>query len=160
MPSAEHWLFFFPCGCSFSVMSAEVWPSDGSAWAEAFETAGRIQLARDLGVTVKKISHEEWVSTYEAGFGKCTHRPDPDPLSSCGVDDLDLDQLAIDHQVETQLNEYWTRVHGLLDDEGSPLWAAVGAVVDGLRPELAPWDRREAVFSIVKEFKQVIEDAD
>lgn len=158
---AEHWLFFYPCGCPFSVMAAEVWPSDGSAWAEAFETPGRIQLARDHGVTVKKITHQEWQDKYADEFRlKCTHRPDPDPLSRTGVDDMDLDQLLIDHQVETQIDAYWTGIHALLDDEASDLWQAFGDVVDKLRPDLPPWDRREAIASIVTEFKQVVEDVD
>ncbi len=155
---AEHWLFFYPCGCTFSVMMADVWPSEGSAWVEAFDTAGRIELARNHGVTCKRITSGEWSEKYMATFGSCTHRPDPDPLSRSGVDDLDLDQLVIDHQVEQQISEHWAKIHGLLGDEGSDLCQAFGRVVDGLHPDLPPWDRREAIAAIVKEFKQVVED--
>lgn len=156
---AEHWLFFYPCGCAFTVMDAQVWPSDGSAWMTAFETPDRITLARSHGVSVKKISTEEWRARYQGAFGKCTHRPDPDPLSRTGVDDLDLDQLAIDSEVETQIKAYWDGIYKLLD-EGSPLWKSFGDVVDRLRPDLPPYDRREAIASIVTEFKQAVEDVD
>lgn len=66
---------------------------------------------------------------------------------------------AVETSVETQIDLYWTGVYNLLDDEKSPMWQAFARVVERLKPDIGPWDKREAVDAIVTEFKQVVEDA-
>lgn len=155
----DHWMFFYPCGCSFSVMHVEHWPTEAAAWLEAFDTPGRIELAREHGVTVKKVSTGEWRENYQERFGECTHRPDPDPLRRNKADDgPDLEQMAIDRAVEVQLDTYWENVYTLLDDEKSELWRAFADVVEKLQPDIGPWDKRELVSAIVAEFKAVLDD--
>lgn len=66
---------------------------------------------------------------------------------------------TVETSVETQIEHYWSGIYNLLADETSEIWLALAAVVEKLVPDIGPWDKREAVAAIVKEFEAVTDDA-
>lgn len=151
--SRNHFLFLWPGGCPFAVMTEEAAVTETNAWYEAMETAARIEAAQDAGVRLIRISHDEWATEWQAKFkADCGHgKP---TLPARPSDEPDLEQAAIDHAVKLQLDAYWEELDKQLDNEGSALWARLGSIVDGLRPDLAPYDRREVVGQIAAVLKE------
>jgi hypothetical protein len=146
-----HFLFVWPCGCPFSVMTRHAGVSETNAWIEALETDERVQAAREAGARLVHITHRQWCDQWQAKFeGKCGHEtPTLPPVARDRSDALG----ETDHEGLSAI------ASGLVLREGSELWVHIGAVVDRLRPDLTPFDRREVVHEILRPLRRVFDEA-
>src|SRR5581483_3483728 len=57
-------------------------------------------------------------------------------------------EMAVDARVEEIVNGEVGQLFMACEDEASPLWLQLGAVIEKVAPGIAPYDRREAVAEV------------
>jgi hypothetical protein len=147
----RHFLFIWPCGCPFSVMTRDHGVTETNAWIEALETDERVDAAQEAGVRMVHISHQEWVDEWHAKF-----------VAKCGHPTPKLPPVARDYSDalgETDHEGIAAIASSLVLKEGSELWLHIGAVVDRIQPDMTPFDRRELVHEILRPLRRVLSDA-
>lgn len=147
----RHYLFIWPCGCPFSVMTRDAGVTETNAWIEALETNERVDAARKAGVRLLHISHQEWRDEWEAKF-----------VANCGHETPKLPPVARDRSDalgETDHEGLSAIASGLVLREGSELWVHIANVLEQVQPLLTPFDRRELVHEILRPLRRVFDEA-
>lgn len=141
-----HYMFTWPCGCPFSVMTEGL--ALDAIWLEAFETNERIAAARQAGVKLHRIGDNEWQEVHQVKFGQCDHNPPELPKAVQFLDE-DLVEMVVDDRVTDAIN---ARLIKLGQSQN-----VIGARIGHLLKAEEPFDVRLAVEEIVKALSDVLE---